>query len=56
MNIVSQHGTTEEMTQVLISGNVLNNPGSSEEAKKQAEEKIHEIREVVADRLNIIIK
>lgn len=55
-NIVKQHWTSEELTEVLIAWNVLRNPWSTEEQRETAEEKIHEIKEVVADRLNIIIK
>ena len=54
-NIVSQHGTVEEMTEVLISWNVIRNPGSSKEQKEEAQARIAEIREVVATRLNITI-
>lgn len=54
-NIVSKHWTVDEMTAVLIAGNVIRNPGSSKEQKEVAHARIAEIREVVATRLNIII-
>lgn len=54
--LISQHWTVDEMTECLIAWNVIRNPGSSKEQKEEAQAKIAEIREVVATRLNIIIK
>ena len=55
-NIIEQWGTEAEMTEYLIANNSLNNPWLSNEAKDKASERIQEIKEVVAMRLNIIIK
>ena len=55
-NIIEKWGTEIEMAEYLIANNSLNNPGLSNEAKDKAAERIQEIKEVVAMRLNIIIK